>query len=280
MKATVIGHVCIDHNLSEHIRYEGPGGPAIFIHKLYQQFSSVTVDIIAPYGKTFLPFETDLPLHPRAPGGDQTLVYENRTHAGSRTQKAFFRETAEPVVITSIMAQKIKVSDIVFIAPLLPNFSPDYIKSLVEHASTEALKILIPQGFFRSFDSQDIVIFREFSEADAILENFDVMILSEHDYPDVQEKAIEWSRQYQVIILVTLGEKGCLVVQDGVTTGVNVDVVPESEVVDSVGAGDIFSAAFAYVFVKNREVMQAVEFANSVARESLFYSSAGLKISK
>ena len=60
-------------------------------------------------------------------------------------------------------------------------------------------------------------------------------------------------------VLITRGERGCLVVDDGVSVeipGVPVDVV------DSVGPGDAFSAGFLARLCCGESAVQAAEFAN------------------
>ncbi len=278
LQVTVVGHLCIDHNFSEHATYVTAGGPARFISKINQQLPSVSTQIMAPIGQDFQSFEKELTVITNLKRSEQTLIYENRTMAGARVQKAFNRAEAQPVSLSSRIHKILVGSQVLFLAPLLPNFNPEYVSSVVTHVNSQALKILIPQGYFRDFDSHDVVIFREFREAQAILPLFDVMILSELDYPDLDVLAEEWSVRYQIVVLVTLGDRGCLVINGRHRVVVPVEAVPDEEIVDSVGSGDIFSAAFAYAYHQKHDLMSAVEFANSVARQCLFYSAEEIKI--
>jgi len=53
--------------------------------------------------------------------------------------------------------------------------------------------------------------------------------------------------------------------------------VPESEVVDSVGSGDIFSAGFAHRYQQTHSLEKAGRFANELARQCLFYTPSEIK---
>ena len=70
------------------------------------------------------------------------------------------------------------------------------------------------------------------------------------------------SSKYPVkILVITAGEKGCFIYAGGV-----LHIVPgiPVKVVDAVGAGDAFSAAFLTVYLSSGDVLRAATTANQV----------------
>jgi ribokinase len=63
-------------------------------------------------------------------------------------------------------------------------------------------------------------------------------------------------------IVITLGSKGCLVVEEGKSTEL---AAPRVEAVDTVGAGDAFNGALAVALGEGRSLLQAADWAMSAA---------------
>ncbi|MFH1657360.1 MAG: PfkB family carbohydrate kinase [bacterium] len=269
MKAVIVGHLCIDHNISENSTYTAAGGSAVFIDKIFRRFKNWQTTVIAPYGEDFFYVE-NFNLYPSRPTGRQTLVYENISKKNSRSQKALHCDSAKPVEIDKRAKEIIAEADILFITPLLPNFPPPYIENISE---TKALKILLPQGYFREINGQNNVIVRKFSEAEKILPLVDVVIVSNQDYPQMEELARQWVIGNNLTVIVTLAEKGALILNKEGESLVPTTPVPAEEIVDSIGSGDIFSAAFAYNYFQTKNLEAAVRFANELARQYLFRTS-------
>ena len=64
-------------------------------------------------------------------------------------------------------------------------------------------------------------------------------------------------------VIITQGEKGCLIVNE--TGLLSVDAFKFSNVVDSTGAGDSFNAAFAVALLEGKSIAEACHFANAAA---------------
>lgn len=278
MKITIVGHVCIDKNTSENSSYTAAGSPAMFMDKIFKQFPDNQVTIVAPYGADFLEYMGDTRLYPEKPVGAKTLQYENISKTGIRLQKAHHREEANPVLVDTAIKRILSSSDIVFVAPLMPNFTPEYLRNVLSYASSGTLKVLLPQGYYRDFDHEDNVRVRPFTEADEILPFFDVVILSEQDHSDMFALAKEWVSKYNITAIITLGEKGAVAIAAEKVMQMPTRAVPEHEVVDSVGSGDIFSAGFSYRYQQTHDLKEAGRFANELARQCLFYTSNDIKI--
>jgi len=279
MRIVILGHVCIDKNSSEHASYTSAGSPAMFMNLIFTQLPNCEVTIITPYGADFLPFMGSAHLFPSSPTQEKTLVYENNTSQGKRIQKAHNRQYATTIPMTPDMEISIKQADILIIAPLLPNISSAYIKSVVEKTSPNTIKVLSPQGYYRAFTSEDIVTEAEFSAADEILNQMDIVIVSDQDRKDMQQTLRHWTEKHpKLVAVMTKSKDGAIVLKGNKETVVRVEEVKEEDIVDSVGSGDIFTAGFAYNYWQTRDIQQAGDFANALARQCLFFKPNDIKI--
>lgn len=269
IRIVIIGHVCIDHNISEKTSYITAGGPAMFIDKIFNQFKDCQTTIVSPYGKDFFHYIKKNTFYPLRSTANHTLIYKNFINKGLRTQEALYRKNAIPLKLKGKVCNIIKQADILFIAPILPNFSPKYIQQISKFTKKGAIKILLPQGYFRDFNSQNKIILRKFSEANKILPSVDFAIASNQDYPKIRQVSPNWVKNNKAIFIITLGKKGAVIVNKNKEIKVPTIPVPNNKIVDSIGSGDIFSAGFAYNYIKTKSSKRAVRFANKLARKYL-----------
>ncbi|MCX6816345.1 MAG: PfkB family carbohydrate kinase [Candidatus Beckwithbacteria bacterium] len=277
MNIVIFGHVCLDKNTSENSRYLGPGSPSMFMHKIFRELPDCRLTIVASYGPDYLPFLKNINIYPPVPNSTNTLIYENIIKQGTRTQSALNLDNPPCASIDLPLQQLIFQADILFFAPLQPNITPAYVKKFVSFANSKTLKVFLPQGYYRQFQSDGEVLLRNFSEADQILPFFDVIITSEQDVPEMIDKAKNYAQKFPLIWLVTQEEKGALAVTSTESIILPTVAVPASAIIDSVGAGDVFSAAFAYRYFKTKNISESGHFANSLARQRLFFSTDKIK---
>lgn len=275
MNITILGHVCIDNNISESITYTTAGSPALFMDRVYKKFSDVSPHIIAPYGMDFLPYIKQVNIFPKKPTTDWTLIYENKSHGNIRSQKVLNREYAKPLTIDTKLRNIVAKSDVLFFAPLTPDYSDTYVESLMKLTQPDSLKILMPQGYYRSFDKNNNVIERDFIEAKTIIPLFDFVIVSEQDHKNMKEIVEKWTKITQVIM--TLGDKGSSYFHENNYIFESTEAVKLEDIVDSVGSGDIFSAAFGYKYYLTKDIKKSLQFANAIARQCLFYPANNLQ---
>lgn len=277
MNITILGHVCVDHNFSEGATYTSVGSPALFIARIFSSIpqARANIRVITPYGPDFNSYKHGLTLYPSTPSNTKTLTYENRSKGNLRVQKASNRDESHPVSLSDELTSVIQSSDIIFFAPLVPNYSVEYIKTALSFVSNNALKILLPQGYYRDFTDDDEVYPRKFVEANELVPLFDFVIVSEQDHHEMLATAKRWSRDSKVIL--TIGEKGALFFDDNRSFLVPTRAVPLRDIVDSVGSGDIFSAAFGYEYMRTHDVYGAMDFANMIARQCLFSKAENLR---
>jgi len=250
----------------------------MFMNRIFKQFGDCKVSITTSYGPDFIKYLNRVIVFPPQPNCDKTLVYENVSKAGFRAQKSYNRDRAFAVMLDNSIIEVLHQADIVFFAPQQPIYTKSYIESVVDNLKKGALKVLLPQGFYRNFDSDNNVLVREFSEAKEILPLMDIVIVSEQDSPDMVQQAKGWSSSMNVMPVVTLGAKGAIAFKKGGKILLPAIPVPEEDIIDSVGSGDIFSASFAYKYKQTNNLEEAGRFANAVARQCLFYKSEDIKI--
>ncbi len=277
MNIEILGHVCVDHNDSENTSYIGAGSPAMFMNKIFTQLPDCDPGIIASYGKDYLKYLDGIKIFPSNPNLDKSLIYKNISKDGKRSQKAINREADLPIDVVGL-DEIVGMADVLLFAPILPNFKPPYYSIVSGMAKEDSLKVLLPQGYFRNFDQEDNVVYRDFLESDQVLSYVDIVIVSEQDHPDMVSIASNWSIDNDLVSVVTLGEKGAVALYSGREIFLPSSLVSEKDTVDSVGSGDIFSAGFAYRYRQTKDIYEAGRFANEIARQALFYPSGKIKI--
>lgn len=97
----------------------------------------------------------------------------------------------------------------------------------------------------------------------------DLLIPNEREVIDLfGENYLEQISQYPLKLIVTMGEKGSLLINNDVTA-YNVE---KQEVVDTTGAGDIFCGTIAYSLSIGETLDKAIKKANELASKSVQYS--------
>lgn len=278
MKIIIFGHVCIDKNVIEDSSYTTAGGPPIFISRVFRQLPDSQVVVAAPHGPDFLKYYCEMCLYPPLPNKKQTLIYRNIVKNNKRIQKAYRRNIASPIEINDKLGKLTRQADVVFVTPLLPNFSYSYLKRINSFIQKKSLKILLPQGYFRKFNQKNVVVLRDFKEAVRILMFVDVVIVSDEDHPEIKKLAQRWVSRTEATVIITMGNKGALLVTKKRKKLITTIPVPAKKIVNSIGLGDAFGAGFAYHYLRRRNLEEAVDFANKLARRCLFYPPDKIKI--
>lgn len=265
-----VGHVCIDHNISEHTRYTDWGSGVLYMADFAQKRLGVTPTVLTRYGIDFLHYRAEFNLWPRRPHNIRTLVYKNITDVTGRVQYCHFAAKALPPTL-DVHARKILAeADIVVLASLLPNYSVKYVQKLLKYCRSDCLKVCCPQGYFRSVDGGGIIKPRQFIEAAELVPLFDLTIISEDDHPEATAQAHTWKHHTPAAnIVITRGPNGASIVTPTGEEQIKTKSVAEDDVVDSVGCGDVFAMMAAYKFYETRDLGQAILSANEAARKKL-----------
>lgn len=272
----IVGHVCIDRNESEHVRYTSWGSTALYMAQYFQDSLGITPNVITRYGQDFLPYAKGFSLFPRHPQERQTQVNGNMPHGSGRIFQTFYSENSGPPELTAELQRLIATADILILAPLLANYPAAFVQQVVALAPPSCLKVLTLQGYLRGVGPHDTLEPREFTEASDILPLLNVVIFSEEDHPRAVAMASDWARQYPLTkFVVTAGPKGATVITNAERTAVPTAPVPPAKILDSVGCGDVFAAACTYaLFCQPGQLLAATRVAHTAARQKLFASAA------
>jgi sugar/nucleoside kinase (ribokinase family) len=147
---------------------------------------------------------------------------------------------------------------VVHLCPLAQELTPAITEPF---AGGNALLGATPQGWMRYWDERWIVSTGQWQGAETILPRLKAAVLSIEDVRGNWRIPEAWAAQIPILV-VTEGEKGCTVFQDGKPFA----VPPRpAQPVDPTGAGDVFAAAFFLRLYENEDLFQAAYFANVTA---------------
>ncbi|HSW80239.1 MAG TPA: carbohydrate kinase family protein [Candidatus Saccharimonadales bacterium] len=265
----IVGHIVIDHNKTEKASYVRWGSPAMFMRQYFRSNFAINPTIIASYGDDFLQFASDTILLPKQPNLEKSIVFENIYTQGPRIQYCHNEKNILPE-ITQDVIDSVSKADLLFLATLTTAYTKEYVDDLMQHANPNCLKVLSPQGYFRTIAEDGLVSTREFEEAAEIVPNFDLMIISDEDYPEADRVAHEWKHfSPKTNIIVTENARGAdIILENGVQHVPTNPVTPE-DAVDPTGLGDVFTAATSLKLLQSRNLEEAVKAGHVAAREKL-----------
>jgi hypothetical protein len=220
------------------------------------------VGIVTSWGNEFSlePFMGSLPIVNNPT--EHSTTFENlETHQG-RVQ--ILHHVASPLDFY-IIPESWREAPLVHLAPIAQEVE----SSLVRYFPTAMIGIT-PQGWLREWDKSGHVTLTEWPEASFVLQHADAVILSIEDVHHDEERIEEMVMSSRVLV-VTEGVKGGRVFWNG---DVRRFSAPKAQVIDSVGAGDIFATAFFHRFHITRDPWEAARFATQLA--SISVTRAGI----
>jgi len=272
------GDLCIDHNDIKGKKISSPGGSSFYCSKIFKELEWKPI-IISPRGKDY---NTDwlngTEVYPKSPQTETTLIYQNNyNQKGERTLFAKNRRSASFIEPSSVPEPYIKEAEGAVVCPIDNNIELHHIKDLRQKMGREKVLACLPQGFFRRYKKNGEVYQEDWKEERAIVPLLDLIFLSEEDGENLDNKALEWSG-LDTIVVITRAEKGCSVFQN--KKRVDFPAFEVEEIVDPVGAGDVFSAAFVYSYLTDNDVKRAARFANATAAISLAFHAQEIKLDK
>ncbi|MDO8658575.1 MAG: carbohydrate kinase family protein [Candidatus Levybacteria bacterium] len=125
---------------------------------------------------------------------------------------------------------------------------------------------------------------REFTASEQqiaeILSNLDIVQLSEKETVYFKntgkpEETIKTIAKYgPKIIILTMGERGCLIFDSISNQTFQIPAAKAEQVVDTTGAGDTFMGAFLSKYVETKSLQLAAQFASGIVAKKLAYKGA------
>ena len=270
------GDLCIDRNNLRGKEVCGPGGSVYYTSKIFKNLNWNPF-IISPRGKDYNDVWLEgISVFPKLPLLDRTLIYQNRYDSdGKRTLYSKNRDCASFVNPSLLPPELISNAKAIVVCPIDNNVSSLNIKELATAMGQETLLACLPQGFFRRYEDDGKVYQAEWESTKEIIPYLDLIFLSEEDGRDLDKKAEEWSR-LGTMVVITRAEKGCSVFKDGKRHDFTAFSV--EKIVDPVGSGDVFSAAFVHSYLLDKDFEKAAIFANATAALSLAFHVQEIEI--
>lgn len=270
---TIISHVCIDQNIIEGINKQSWGSPAMYIANYYSKFNIVS-NIISSYGSDFVDYINSFTNMVIGPNYSKTLVYRNVVENGFRTQYCINSEQSLPVPISDSIIKIIEETDILIVAPDIPNYTVSYIHEIIRHSPRNCIRAILPQGIMRTISKDSSVKVNDFSEISDMISCFDILIVSDEDISKPIERAREWSMNNRDLkVIVTQADRGATLFYNNSETRIPTLPLAIRDIVNPVGAGDIFSAQLILSIFNMSDICKAIQDAHKAASGSMTTSA-------
>lgn len=202
----------------------------------------------------FVPPEylTDVEWHV-LPSPVTTTFHNQYDYEGNRRQTV--SAIARVITAVDIPAHR-RQAAIVHLCPLTQELTPE-----ITTAFTSSQLMSTPQGWMRQWDDQGIVSLGDWRGANDILPKLTAAVISLEDIEGQWTIAEAWATRIPILV-VTLGEEGCIVLHQG-----RREVIPPrpAHPIDPTGAGDVFAAAFFIELFESGSLWHAARFANVTA---------------
>lgn len=237
-----------------------PGGEALNFAAIASGYDNISVDILGAIGDDHYGSAVLDSIKGKSIGKNYIHIIPDAATASHRiylTENGdrYFKEDSwqggiyETYCLTAADKEKITNSDVVFTTYNCPSFN-------------EVLT-LRKKGRFQL--AVDFNITRNFDELEKIVPHIDFFLISgdESILPQFQT----WSEQYHNIFNITLAENGSVTYFMG--KEYRVDAVPVQEVIDTTGCGDSYHAAFLCSYMKDENIISAMNEGSRVASKTL-----------
>ena len=265
MKLAVFSHCAIDTITIDEHNYEQIGGPACYCGITARQFK-FDVDLFTKFGPDFpKQYLSENKINfANSESEKNTTKFAISVNGSDRTLK--LENECEPIDYSSVDA------DGHIVSPIYHEISDDTFRKI----KTDSNFLFVdPQGFLRQKDSQNNIVLKntnlDLSNVNAIKVNpeeaqqivngtNDEMMLA------LQKKGVEY-------VLLTNKTDVSLLVKDKIYS----ITLPNTQIHDTTGVGDIFSSTFCCTMLKEKDFLWALCFAGGAAQAALDSKNIGLQ---
>ncbi|MDH3395352.1 MAG: PfkB family carbohydrate kinase [Nitrosopumilus sp.] len=265
MKLAVVSHCAIDTITIDGNNYEQIGGAASYCGITARQFK-FDVDLFTKFGPDFSKqYLTEHKINfANSESKKNTTKFAISITGSERTLK--LENECEPIDYSGISA------DGHIVSPIYNEISEDTFKKIKDDSN---FLFVDPQGFVRQKDSQNNIFLKntdlDLSGINAIKVNPEEakhLVSGTHDEMmlALQKKGIEY-------VLLTNKTDVSLLVKDKVYS----ITLPNSQIHDTTGVGDIFCTAFICTMLKEKDFLWALSFAGGAAQAALESKNVGLQ---
>ena len=265
MKLAVFSHCAIDTITIDEHNYEQIGGPACYCGITARQFK-FDVDLFTKFGPDFpKQYLTENKINfTNSESKKNTTKFSISVNGSDRTLR--LENECDPIDYSSIDA------DGHIVSPIYHEISDDTFRKIKNDSN---FLFVDPQGFLRQKDSQNNIVLEntnlDLSNVNAIKVNpeeaqqivngtNDEMMLA------LQKKGVEY-------VLLTNKTDVSLLVKDKIYS----ITLPNTQIYDTTGVGDIFSSTFCCTMLKEKDFLWALCFAGGAAQSALDSKNIGLQ---
>jgi sugar/nucleoside kinase (ribokinase family) len=245
-KIIIIGHCCLDE-ISENKFV--PGGTAYYSCKIAEQFD-FDIKLITSWGPNY-EFGSQLShLSIDVIDSQTTTVFKN-LDLGEGKRKQYLKQKAKTLFIPE---KNFEYYDIAFFTPICNEVPFELIGKI-----NARIKVATIQGWLRQVNGDMSISPKSIDWS--LLADLNIVIASQQDFSDFNND-IKFLRKYVEYIIITKGDKGCVLYKKD--KEIYIEAYPVNEI-DSTGAGDIFSMAFLFKHNKGFDLRDCCIFGNCAA---------------
>jgi len=258
MKIGVYSHCTIDTIIHDDSMYEVPGGPACYC-SLTARNQKFDVNLATKYGEDFTLREF---LQQSKINMENTLSTKNTTRfkiiLNDSDRELFIQNRCDPLEFVD------HDNDGVIVSPVYDEISGELFEKIKQ--STDFV-LLDPQGFLRSHDSENKISLKnteiDLAGISAIKLSPDELVALTGSNDDAALLTLQKSGIENIIL--TNKQDISLLIKDKIYS----IRLPNMELFDTTGIGDIFCATFCCTLLKERDFLWALSFAGGAAQAAL-----------
>ena len=265
MKLAIFSHCAIDQITIDNQHYAQIGGPACYCGITAREFK-FDVDLFTKFGPDF----------PKQYLTENKINFVNSESEKNTTKFAISITGSDRTLKLENQCEPINYSDVNadghIVSPIFNEISSDVFKKIKDDSN---FLFVDPQGFLRRKDSQNNVILEntalDLSNVNAIKVNPEEaqhIVNGSHDEMmlALQKKGVEY-------VLLTNKTDVSLLIKDKVYS----ITLPNKQIHDTTGIGDIFCSAFTCTMLKEKDFLWALCFAGGAAQAALDSKNVGLQ---
>ena len=269
--APQLKYVCVGHQSQDvHINAHGVrepaehGGASLFTALTTWLVTGEPVAVVSATGTGALQEAASNGLETYSNPKVPQTIFEDWRDGDTRRQRLISRS---PAIDASLepLGKRGRNATAVFACPLLDELPLD-----CRSWFWSEFAALIPQGWFRHIDADGNITLVP-PDASLITGPWDLVVLSHEEAAAIGDLS-EWKKLARVLA-VTEGSRGATIYSEGIEQHVPAFLPPA--VVDTTGAGDVWTAAFAIRFMETRNIAEAGRFASAAG--AICVSRRGLR---
>lgn len=237
-----------------------PGGEALNFSAIASEHEHIDASIIGGIGDDDLGEKVQLSIANKRINKDSIHILKGIPTASNRIYltkqgERYFKDDSwsggayASFILSDHDKAKVLKSDIVFINYASPNFN-------------EILDLRMKSNFKLAVDFN---VERDFNKIDNFVEYIDFFFISGDDR--IRSIFKTWSEKYDGIYNMTLAEKGSVTYKNGLEYCV--DAIAVDKIVDTTGCGDSYHAGFVCSYVKNNNIIEAMNEGSKAASITL-----------